>query len=213
MDMKPAPERISQRLKDQFAPAYLTLTSIIQGVALSVLAVRVESTYAQFGITNWLLAIATFLGILTIWHEYLLQVLMFVWVPTLLDSLVPFAFLVGELFTAHFVYGSLQVWLLAFAITFGVGMAANLLTITQARNLSEENRDLLRVLAPHSRIRTMLILVIMVLFLCASALYGLLHLNQIQFIVALFALITVIVFLSSSIPRWHQVLVFARLRS
>ena len=213
MDMKPAPERISQRLKDQFAPAYLTLTSIIQGVALSVLAVRVESTYPQFDATNWLLAIATFLGVLTIWHEYLLQVLMFVWVPTLLDSLVPFAFLAGELFTAHFVYGSLRVWLLAFAITFVVGMAANLLTMTQARNLSEENRDLLRVLAPHSRIRTMLILAIMVLFLCASALYGQLHLDQIQFIVALFALITIIVFLGSSIPRWHQVLVFARLRS
>ena len=213
MDMKPAPERISQRLKDQFAPAYLTLTSIIQGVALSVLAARVESTNAQFNATNWLLAIATFLGILTIWHEYLLQVLMFVWVPTLLDSLVPFAFLAGELFTAHFVYGSLQAWLLAFAITFVVGMAANILTITQARKLSAENLDLLRVLAPHNRILTILILVIMLLFLCASALYGLLHLDQIQFIVALFALITIIVFLGSSIPRWHQVLVFARLRS
>ena len=213
MDMKPAPERISQRLKDQFAPAYLTLTSIIQGVALSVLAVRVESTYAQFGVTNWLLAIATFLGFLTIWQEYLMQVLTFVWVPTLLDSLVPFAFLAGELFTAHFVYGSLRGWLLAFGITFVVGMAANLLTITQARNLGEENRDIMRVLALHSRIRTIFVLVIMVLFLCASALYGLLHLDQIQFIVALFALIAVIVFLGSSVPRWHQVLVFARLRT
>jgi hypothetical protein len=31
--MKPAPEIIAQRLKGQLAPAYLTLTSIIQGVA------------------------------------------------------------------------------------------------------------------------------------------------------------------------------------
>jgi hypothetical protein len=38
MDMNPAPEIISQRLKDQLAPAYLTLTSIIQGVALAFLA-------------------------------------------------------------------------------------------------------------------------------------------------------------------------------
>lgn len=34
MDLKPAPEIVSQRLKSQFTPAYLTLTSIIQGVAL-----------------------------------------------------------------------------------------------------------------------------------------------------------------------------------
>jgi hypothetical protein len=60
MDMKPAPEIVSQRLKSQFAPAYLTLTSIIQGVALAVLAARVEATYAQFDATDWLLTIATF---------------------------------------------------------------------------------------------------------------------------------------------------------
>ena len=30
MDMKSAPETVSKRLKGQFAPAYLTLTSIIQ---------------------------------------------------------------------------------------------------------------------------------------------------------------------------------------
>lgn len=48
MDLKPAPEIISQRLKGQLTPAYLTLTSIIQGVALAFLAARVEATYAQF---------------------------------------------------------------------------------------------------------------------------------------------------------------------
>ncbi len=85
--MKPAPEMISQRLKGQFAPAYLTLTSIIQGVALSVLAARVEATYAQFDATDWLLTIATFLVFLEVWNEYLMQVLAFVWLPTLLGSL------------------------------------------------------------------------------------------------------------------------------
>jgi hypothetical protein len=112
MDMKPAPETVSQRLKGQFAPAYLTLTSIIQGVALSTLVIRVESNSAQFDATNWLLAVTTFVGFLTVWNEYLMQVLMFVWVPTLLDSLVPFAFLASELFMAHFVYNGLRGWLL-----------------------------------------------------------------------------------------------------
>ena len=98
--MKPAPEIVSQRLKSQFAPAYLTLTSIIRGVALAVLAARVEATYAQFDATDWLLTIATFLAFVTLWHKYLMQALAFVWLPTLLDSLVPFAFLASELFAA-----------------------------------------------------------------------------------------------------------------
>jgi hypothetical protein len=213
MDMKPAPERISQRLKDQFAPAYLTLTSIIQGVALSVLAARVESTYTQFDATNWLLAIASFLGVLALWQEYLMQVLEFVWVPTLLDSLVPFAFLAGELFTAHFVYGSLRAWLLAFGLTYVVGMAASLLATTQARSLSEENRDIMRVLVLHRRLRTTLLLVIIVLFLGASALYDLLHLGQIQFVVALLALVAIILFICSSVPQWQRVLDYARVRT
>ena len=66
MDMKPAPEPVSQRLKGQFAPAYLTLTSIIQGVALSTLAVRVEGNYLQFDVTDWLLTVATFIGFLAV---------------------------------------------------------------------------------------------------------------------------------------------------
>jgi len=144
MDLKPAPEIISQRLKGQLTPAYLTLTSIIQGVALAFLAARVEATYAQFDTANWLLTSATFVGFLTLWNEYLMQVLTFVWVPTLVDSLVPFAFLAGELFMAHFVYGGLRYWLLSLGLTFVVGTLASIVTNRQARNFPEENRDVAR---------------------------------------------------------------------
>ena len=77
------------------------------GVVLSVLAARGEATYTQFGATAWLLTSATFLIFVSLWHEYLMQALAFVWIPNLLDSLVPFAFLAGELFAAHFVYHGL----------------------------------------------------------------------------------------------------------
>jgi hypothetical protein len=208
--MKPAPEMISQRLKDQFAPAYLTLTSIIQGVALSVLAARVEATYAQFDATDWLLTIATFLVFLEVWNEYLMQVLAFVWVPTLLDSLVPFAFLAGELFMAHFVYHGLRGWLLTLGLIFIVGGAATLVTFTQARTLAEENRDTARVLAPVGWVRLALNAVIGVLSLCAWALYDVLRLEQVQLVVALVALVGIIVFIGSSVPYWNQVLAYAR---
>ncbi len=210
MDLKPAPEMISQRLKGQFAPAYLTLTSIIQGVALSVLAARVEATYAQFDATDWLLTIATFLVFLEVWNEYLMQVLAFVWLPNLLDSLVPFAFLAGELFMAHFVYHGLRGWLLTLSLLFIVGGAANLLTLTQARTLAEENRDIARVLAPVGWVRLALNAVIGVLSLCAWALYDVLRLGQVQLVVALVALVGIIVFIGSSMPYWNQVLAYAR---
>ncbi len=208
--MKPAPEMISQRLKGQFAPAYLTLTSIIQGVALSVLAARVEATYAQFDATDWLLTIATFLVFLEVWNEYLMQVLAFVWVPTLLDSLVPFAFLACELFMAHFVYHGLRGWLLTLGLIFIVGGASQIVSSMQAHTLAEENRDIARVLAPVGWVRLALNAVIGVLSLCAWALYDVLRLGQVQLVVALVALVGIIVFIGSSVPYWNQVLAYAR---
>jgi hypothetical protein len=210
MDLKPAPEIISQRLKGQLAPAYLTLTSIIQGVAFGFLAVRVEATYAQFDTTNWLLTIATFVGFLTLWNEYLMQVLMFVWVPTLVDSLVPFAFLASELFTAHFVYGGLRYWLLSLGLTFVVGTLASIVTSRQARTFPEENRDVARALTPLDRVRAVLSAAILVLCLAAWALYDVLRLEQAQIVVALAALVALIVFLGSSVPYWNRILAYAR---
>ena len=210
MDMKPAPETVSQRLKGQFAPAYLTLTSIIQGVALAFLAARVEATYTQFDAMDWLLTAATFVGFLAVWNEYLMQVLAFVWVPTLLDSLVPFAFLACELFMAHFVYHNLRGWLLTLGLIFVVGGAAQILTVTQARSLADENRDMTRVLAPQGWFRAALDVVFVVLSLCAWALYDALRLGQAQFIVALVAFISIIVFVGSSVPYWNQLLAYAR---
>ena len=210
MDMKPAPETISLRLKGQLAPAYLTLTSIIQGVAFSFLATRVEATSAQFDATDWLLAIATFVGFLTLWNEYLMQVLLFVWMPTLVDSLVPFAFLASELFAAHFVYNGLRYWLLSLGLTFVVGTVAQIVTGRQARTLPEENRDVARALTPLNRARSVFGTVILVLCLTAWALYDVLRLEQVQIVVALVALVAIIVFLGSSVPYWNRALAYAR---
>src|SRR5438270_417065 len=93
MNQAQTPESVATRMKDQFAPAYLTLTSIIQGVALSTLVIRVEATSERFTAADWLLAAATLLTFLVVWHEYLMQALAYVWLPTLLDSVVPFGFL------------------------------------------------------------------------------------------------------------------------
>ncbi len=210
MEMRPAPDVVAQRLKSQFAPAYLTLTSIIQGVALAVLAAKVEASYTQFDATDWLLTAATFLMFAILWHEYLMQALAFVWIPTLLDSLIPFAFLASELLEAHFVYHNLRNWLLMLGIGFIIGGVAQFMTFTQARLLSEENRDIVRALTNQGRIRAALSIAIIVISLCVWAFYDVLRLGREPFVVALTTLIEIIIFLASSVPYWNQVLAYTR---
>jgi hypothetical protein len=59
-------EAVGARIRGQFAPAYLTLTSIIRWVAPTTLVGRVEATYALFDKAGWLLPAATLLTFLTI---------------------------------------------------------------------------------------------------------------------------------------------------
>ena len=135
---------VGARLLSQFAPAYLTLTSIIQGVALSALVIRVEGNSDHFGPANWLLAAATLLTFLLVWHEYLMQALAYVWMPTLLDSAIPFAFLVAELFMAHFVYGDQRAWLLA----TGQASPLSVLAVTFTNKAAKEMLARLSALTP-----------------------------------------------------------------
>lgn len=201
---------VTERLKGQFAPAHLTLASIIQGVALSALVIRVESTYTSFDAVAWLLTAATFLVIVDIWHEDLMMVVAYVWLPTLLDSLIPFGFGAAELFLTHFVYGNVRGWLLAYAACYLVGAAAWAVQNQQSRLLGNENRTIKDVLAVQDRLRGSFAVALAVLCLLAWALYDVLHLGEIQLIVAILALISCGAFLASSVPGWNRLLVYAR---
>jgi hypothetical protein len=204
-----APGQVVQRLKSQFAPAYLTLASIIQGVALSTLVTRVEATYTGFDAVAWLLTVTTFLVILDIWHEYLMMVLAYVWLPSLLDSLVPFAFLAAELFLAHFVTGNMRGWLLAYAGCTLVGIAAWFLQNAQVRRRRDENQIVHEVLAAQDRLRGILVVILTVLSLLTWALYDALQIGKVQLVVALVAFVGSVILISSSIPLWNRFLKYA----
>jgi hypothetical protein len=81
METPPGPERVSRRLKEQFAPAYLAISGLVQVLVLDALISRVEGGYNEYGAVDWLLAVATFLVCVDIWHEYLMTVLSHVWLP------------------------------------------------------------------------------------------------------------------------------------
>jgi len=201
-----SPTSVAARLRQQFAPAYLTLTSIIQGVALSALVVRVEGTYEHFGLENWLLATATLLAFLLVWHEYLMQALAYVWMPTLIDSAVPFGFLVAQLFLAHFVYGSERVWLLVAGLAFGLGIVA--WGTTHAH--SQENADVLKAVSGLSPARVLPSIICIVVFLGMWALYDVIDLGQVRGLVAAMAVLVVASVIATTVPYWNRVLAYAR---
>jgi hypothetical protein len=190
------PESVAARLREQFAPSYLTLTSIIQGVALSALVIRVESVGELLDLSGWLLVATTLLSLLLIWHEYLMQALAYVWMPTLLDSAVPFAFLVAELFLTHFVYGNQRAWLLAAAVAFTVGLAANVLARTQTDRERRQNAGVVEAQRDYAPERL--------------AFYDLLGLNQVPVLVSAGALLIVLISIAGTVPYWQRVLVYAR---
>jgi hypothetical protein len=187
-----------------FASAYLTLTSIIQGVALAALVQRVESSYTSFGTASWIMTATTFLGILVIWQEYLTTVMGYVWVPTLLDSVVPFAFVAGEVFMAHFVANDLRNWLLAAGATFLVGVAAWLVTLSQIASGRGQRRGLARTLPLWQRLRGALSGAIGLIGIAGWALYNALGLWRIQVSVAIGMLCLLVGFMAASIPAWNR---------
>jgi hypothetical protein len=210
MTNKSSPEIISERLKSQFAPTYLTLTSIIQGVAISALVAKVEANYPQMGPVDWLLTITSFIGFLVLWHEYMMQSLAFVWIPTLLDSLVPFAFLAAELFLAHSIYNNFRSWLLGFSLVFFVGLVARITASWQEQKWQEENREIVDRVRVYTKLRVVIVSVIAIFFFFCWALFEPLHLERFQIEIAAAALAATVIYAASILPYWGQVLRYAR---
>lgn len=93
-------ERIKERIQSQFPSVYLTLLSIIQGVALGLFAAKIWENYTLIFercdfMTIWATLI-TFLLLIHVWHEYVIASISMLWIPKLLDALLPFGLGLGE---------------------------------------------------------------------------------------------------------------------
>ncbi|HEV2236852.1 MAG TPA: hypothetical protein VGR57_09365 [Ktedonobacterales bacterium] len=201
---------VSERIKAQYAPANLTLTSIIQGAAITTLVARVEATSTAYTAANWLMVATTFMAFVLIWHEFLMQALAYVWLPSLVDSLVPFAFLAVELFVAHFVYGNQRGWLLAASVAFALGLVAARATQVQARVSSADNQGVLGAVRSIFLARQAFYTGLAGLSFAAWGLYDVLRLGQHPLAVALATLAGVVGALGTTVPDWNRVLAHAR---
>lgn len=147
---------------------------------------------------------------LNIWHEYLMTVLSHVWKPGLLDSLVPFAFLVTELLMVHFVGEDLRGWLLGYGLVALVGVAAWVQRNLRIRQFADEDRDLPLALATGHWYRGALAVAVTAFGLLGWLLYDPLGLASAHLAVATAGLVGVVVIIASSVPNWNQILRYAR---
>jgi hypothetical protein len=205
MDPLPMSEIVARRIKGAFGSTYLTLMSIMQGVALAALATRVAETSGRFDAGDWLVTLDTFLVLVVVWNEYLVAALAFAWIPTFLDSLLPFGLLAAELFLVHAVYGNLHGWLLAMAGASLVSLGALIYTQLRVGTGEAEQRAAFRAIGGHHLLTIVSAAVGALLFLSAGLLYDMAGLASMRSTVLTAATVVIALYLSRAIVSWVRI--------
>jgi hypothetical protein len=167
----PRPGALLLFLRTSFSSQYLTLTSIIQGVALAYLIVVVDEEMAQFGAAQWLFVVAAFLAIVSAWHEYMTAVTIFVWVPRFWDALIPFLLGASELMLIRSLRrpGGLEWSFVALGVAALAALLAFLNMYRSAAAEEDLNRDLLVRLRSYRRVNLGFVIAASVLFFSFAA--------------------------------------------
>jgi recombination protein RecR len=80
-----------RRMTTTFAATYLTLLSIIQGTTVALLFSTVQGLlgHGEFHAPQLVLTIGLFLIIVLLWHQYQIGVIVYEWVPQIVDAVIP----------------------------------------------------------------------------------------------------------------------------
>lgn len=214
--LQPPPAVVASRLKGLFAPTYLTLVSIIQGVALASLAGKSEDGYPLFDGVAWVLVAATLITYVIVWIEFVQAVATYVWFPNLSDAVTPFAVAALELFQAHFAVrgtAGLRGYLLVNAVIYLVGALGFVqiaLRVCSPR-AEADNRDVHHALARTRAVRIGHNVATAILIFAAWAAYEAAGLGRRALIVALGLAVLSVAYLLNSVPYWNRVLAYASL--
>jgi len=164
LEPEPHHQVLHHRLKDSFAPTYLTALSVIQGVALADLGSVVVAGYQQFTIVQWLLVVFTFMVLIIIWNQYAMQSSAVHWVPDFRDAAFPFLFGALELMLNHTIRLNLSAWLVVLAVLMSWGALVTWYSVLRAKE-EDENAQLLSLLNRETRLGMLYTLGISLLFL------------------------------------------------
>jgi hypothetical protein len=139
---------VHRRLKESYGPTYLTLLSIIQGVALGDLASVVASGQQHFTLVQWILTLNTFGVLIIIWNVFSAQSVLWDWIPDVRDGSVLFVVGALELFLHHAIVATMSIWLIALSL-IGITGAVGTFHIRWRSSHEPENLELLRWLDGH----------------------------------------------------------------
>jgi hypothetical protein len=117
---------IRTRTKSAFTGTYLTLLSIIQGVALTVLFTKVDSLVSDgsFHAPQVIGAIGTFLVIVAVWNQYQMGVMIYSWTAQLFDAFIPFTIGLCEFAMVSGIERGISMLLVANGLLLACGIAA-----------------------------------------------------------------------------------------
>ena len=144
---------VHRRLKESYGPTYLTLLSIIQGVALGDLASVVAAGHQHFTLVQWALTLNTFGVLIIIWNVFSAQSVLWDWIPDVRDGSVLFVVGALELFLQHAIVATLSTWLIALSL-IGITGAIGTFHIRWRSSHEPENLELLRWLDGHIQVYT-----------------------------------------------------------
>ncbi|HZZ66292.1 MAG TPA: hypothetical protein VFE17_12370 [Candidatus Baltobacteraceae bacterium] len=99
-----------------FTGVYLTMLSIIQGVALTDLSNVAFSEHSHFRVVHWLEVAVMLWSIVYIWNHFMGDALMTHWVPDLEDAALLFGTGVFELVANHAIVWGVTAWLATLAL-------------------------------------------------------------------------------------------------
>jgi hypothetical protein len=117
-------DRLIERSLELSPTAYLTIVSIVQGVALAVLTQRTHDQIVQSKmpiVTVLLQGLALLLILVFVFHFYSATSILFRWTPSFMDALIPFIIGPFEIVPAFYV-GQALPWSIAVAAFWGIAI-------------------------------------------------------------------------------------------
>jgi hypothetical protein len=132
-------DEVIDRIKGQFSTVYLTLISVIQASVLSYLMVCADGLLGRISPRCAFLMATTFLVIVSVWNEYVMGSTTFRWVPTLVDSFLPFLLGATEFLMVRSLTRDGATWYFWFAGFCFLGWAAFANQYRAARRLPDND--------------------------------------------------------------------------
>jgi hypothetical protein len=108
--------QLLSHIKDSFTSIYLTVLSIVQGVALTSLAVVVADGYSEFTPVQWALVVLTFLILIIVWNHVTTDAMTWTWIPDFRDSAIPFLLGAFALYQTFAIVAGLGPWLFGMVV-------------------------------------------------------------------------------------------------